>query len=225
LRWTSLNDTYMKEIMREIMTLTPGIGQTCMLGALRSRGVKVQHWRVRALLREIDPIGTVLRWQGPISRRKYNVRCPNSLWHIDGNHKLIRWRFVIHTAVDGYSRLALYVYCANNNESGTVLEQFQHACEAYGVPSRVRSDHGLENVGVACMILECHGTNRGSIITGSSVHNQRVERLHRDVTSGVLGNYRDQFYSMERCGILDPLNEVRSILYSWMKSISLWKNF
>ena len=27
---------------------------------------------------------------------------PNSLWHIDGYHKLIRWRIVIHGVIDGY---------------------------------------------------------------------------------------------------------------------------
>lgn len=130
----------------------------------------------------------------------------------DRNHKLIRWRFVAHIAIDGHSRLALYARWASNNESSTVLEPFPNACKAHGLPSRVRSDHGLENVGVACMMLECHGFNRGSIITGSSVHNQRVERLHRHVTSGVLRNYEDQFNMMERCGILDPLDEIRMFL-------------
>ena len=36
-----------------------------------------------------------------IQRRKYNVKGSNSLWHIDGNHKLIRLvaicHFVFHT--------------------------------------------------------------------------------------------------------------------------------
>lgn len=39
------------------------------------------------------------------------------------------------------------------------------------------------------------------MITGSSVHNQRVERLHRDVTSGVLRSYIDEFNMMERSGL------------------------
>ena len=74
------------------------------------------------------------------------------------------------------------------------------------MPSRVRSDHGIENMGVAQLMLELRGVNRGSMITGSSIHNQRVERVHRDVTSGVLKNYIDEFSMMENCGLLDPVN-------------------
>ena len=34
------------------------------------------------------------------------IWCPaQTIWHIDGNHKLIRWRFVVHRGIDGYSRM------------------------------------------------------------------------------------------------------------------------
>ena len=42
----------------------------------------------------LDPVGVTERWlQGLVSRRKYNVKGPLSLWHIDGSHKLIRYVF------------------------------------------------------------------------------------------------------------------------------------
>lgn len=68
LSWSSISDNDLKQIMCDIQTLTPGIGQTRMLGALRSRGLKIQRWRVRQCLREIDPVGTVLRWRQVIQR-------------------------------------------------------------------------------------------------------------------------------------------------------------
>ena len=52
------------------------------------------------------------------------------------------------------------------------------------------------------------GVDRGRIIKGSSVHNCRVERMHRDVYAGVLCFYAQLFHEMENNGILDPLNNL-----------------
>ena len=40
------------------------------------------------------------------------------------------------------------------------------------------------------------------------MHNQRVEQLHRDVTSGVLREYIEQFEQIERYELLDSSNDV-----------------
>ena len=37
---------------------------------------------------------------GGLTRRQYRVAHPNSVWHIDSNHKLIRWRLIVHGAID-----------------------------------------------------------------------------------------------------------------------------
>ena len=136
-----------------------------MLGALRAGGFRIQRWRVRNCLRRQDLLGTALRWTTPVYHKKYSVPTPNSLWHIVGNHKLIRYRFVVHCCVDGYSRLIVYATLKDNNRADTVLELFMKDVQEFGLPSRVRSDHGLENVGVAQYMLENRGLDRGSMIT------------------------------------------------------------
>ena len=43
--------------------LTPNRCRRRFIGALRSRGLGVQRWRVSNCLRRLDPVGTALRWR------------------------------------------------------------------------------------------------------------------------------------------------------------------
>ena len=119
-----------------------------------------------------------------------------------------RWRIIVHGGVDGYSRLIVFLKCANNNRASTVLELFQSATRQYGIPSRVRADKGGENARVADFMVMQRGTGRGSFISGCSVHNQRIECLQRDVFNSCTVLYYNLFYHMEQEGLLDPDNEV-----------------
>ena len=179
-----------------------------MYGYLLDRGVHVQRDRLRQSVARTDPLRRLVRWQQVISRRTYSVRRSNSLWHIDGHHSLIRWRMVVHGGVDGYSRMIVYLACSTNNRSLTVRKLFVEAVEQYGVPSRVRSDKGGESVLVCQFMVAVRGTGRSSHIAGSSVHNQRIERMWRDVYRCVCSTYHELFYSMEAMGVLDPVNDV-----------------
>ncbi len=126
----------------------------------------------------------------------------------DGHHKLIRWRIVTHGGVDGYSRMVVFLKCSTNNEARTVHRLFTAAAERFGLPSRVRSDFGGENYLVARHMLRHRGANRSSMITGSSTHNQRIERLWVDMHRSVTVLYYRLFYFLEQQGLLDALNEI-----------------
>lgn len=78
--------------------------------------------------------------------------------------------------IDGFSRLLTYLKCSNNNRSDTVIDYFIMATEKYGIPSRLRLNHGGENVGIWRFMEEVRGPDRGSYIAGRSVHNTRIER-------------------------------------------------
>ena len=93
--------------------------------------------------------------------------------------------------------------CNNSNKATTVYDLFIGATKL-----RVRSDKGLENVKVAEFMLAYCGFDRGSMITGSSVHNQRIERLWRDMFTVAIFPFYQLFYSMESNNILDPLNDL-----------------
>ena len=62
-----------------------------MQARLRENGIIIQGDRCREFMRIIDHKGFASRWAQTIRRRQYQVPTQNSLWHIDTNHKLIRF--------------------------------------------------------------------------------------------------------------------------------------
>ena len=94
-KYSSISDEMLDEIVQKILQQYPDCGQKMMSGHLKERGIVVQQMRVRDSMRRTDPQGTNLRKRFTLYRRQYNVNSPLELWHLDGNHKLIRYNLIL----------------------------------------------------------------------------------------------------------------------------------
>ena len=90
--YARLTDAELDATVNDIIADFPNVGCKRMSGLLLGRGLRIQQSRIRECMRRVNPEGVLLRALELrlIQRRSYYVQGPLSLWHIDGNHKLIR---------------------------------------------------------------------------------------------------------------------------------------
>lgn len=90
--YSTMSDQELDMFVSNIKSEMPHVGYRLMMGSLRSSGHKIQWSRLRASMHRVDAVGVFSRMiqLGCIVRRKYSVRAPLSLVHVDTNHKLIR---------------------------------------------------------------------------------------------------------------------------------------
>ena len=88
--YSKITDHELDVVVADIKHTFPNCGYRLMHGHLLNQGYRVTQMRIRDSLHRVDPDGSVIRWASTIQRRKYRVSSPLALWHIDGNHKLIR---------------------------------------------------------------------------------------------------------------------------------------
>ena len=124
--------------------------------------------------------------------------------HIDNHHNLIKWRYVIHGCIDGFSNFIIYLHCCNGSRSEMVRNLFQEKVDSFYWPRRVQSEQGMEIIGVARLMLDKFSPENVPHLTRLLVYNQRIERLWRDVATYIVQHYRDLFKFMESISILDP---------------------
>ncbi|XP_077065660.1 uncharacterized protein LOC143718491 [Siphateles boraxobius] len=203
--YSTCTDAELDGLVSQVKERMPHAGYRLVKGTLKAQGHRLQWNRVKASMHRVDSLGILSRMNqlGCVIRRTYSVPCPKYLVHIDTNHKLIRYNIVIFGGIDGFSRKIMYLGAADNNRSDTTLSFFSQAVEEFGYPLKVRADQRGENVGVARLMFSVRGPDSNCFIAGKSVHNQRVERLWRDLWMGVTSVFYHILHTLEEQGMLD----------------------
>ena len=101
----------------EVLALTNDYlfcGEIILRELLKGRDFDVERYRPRNSIHGVNDFGVQAREKGRFKRRVYNVKGANHLWHIDTNHKHIKWYIIIFGAIDGYSRFPVSLDCINN---------------------------------------------------------------------------------------------------------------
>lgn len=93
-QYSDISDDDLDRMVRSIQDQYPNCGYRMMQGHLKVRNHRVQQSRVREAMARTDPHGVISRWCNTVVKRTYSVRSPNTLWHIDGNHRLIRYVYI-----------------------------------------------------------------------------------------------------------------------------------
>lgn len=119
-RYNSISDSELDSIITEIKRTHPNEGEVNIMGHLRARKLHVQRMRVRGSIHRVDPQGPSVRSSRTFRHRVYETPCPNYVWHMDGNHKLVKWGLVTQLAIDGYTRLITFGVTSDNNRADTV---------------------------------------------------------------------------------------------------------
>ena len=88
----NITDTNLEEVIRDYVSSHPNVGYEEVRAYLRTSqpSVFVPKARVREIVASVDPEGVANRWSAVAQGRTYSVKSPNSMWHIDGHHSLVR---------------------------------------------------------------------------------------------------------------------------------------
>ncbi|KYN15598.1 hypothetical protein ALC57_12183, partial [Trachymyrmex cornetzi] len=116
------------------------------------------------------------------------------------NSGIFYYILVLHNTgcIDGYSRLIIYLKCTTSMTTSTVIPFFATA------------DFRHENL-FAMVMNAIRGLNRGSHLTGRSVHNQCIERLWVDVFKEVIDFFHNEkFHGQRQLWLSGMLNNANS---------------
>ena len=76
-KYMEIEDNRLDDCIQDILEESPNMGEKMLLGALKSRGIRVQRRRLRSSIERVDLIGKVLRRLRTLKRRQYQVEGPS----------------------------------------------------------------------------------------------------------------------------------------------------
>ena len=123
LDFSEITDQRLDNNVSTIVKDFPFNGENMIKQLLLGKGIKVRRSCMCYSIHQVDGQGMADR-KKMLQPRVYNVKGPNYLWHVDTNHKLVRWNFVIVGGIDGFSRLPVMLVCTKNNKADTLLDCF-----------------------------------------------------------------------------------------------------
>ena len=91
-RYSNITDETLDGLVEGLMREFPNCGQKRITGLLLNSGHRILQNRIRECMRRVNPESVLLRVLElrTVCQRRYQVSGSLALWHIDGNHKLIR---------------------------------------------------------------------------------------------------------------------------------------
>ena len=78
-RFSRISDAELDKLPSNILRRTPDAGEVVIIGAVHSRGLRIQRFRIRDSIQQVNPVSRTKRRAAAVVRRVYNVPCPNSL--------------------------------------------------------------------------------------------------------------------------------------------------
>ena len=189
---SDLNLELMEKIDR-IHLEKPSFGVLRIQDELEEQGYKVNHKRVRRLMRKmainaiypkrnLSKLGKA-KYTHPYLLRGVKIERSNQVWAIDISYVPMKKGFMYLTAViDVHSRYLLGWQISNSLEKETQTELIEELIERYGTPEIINSDQGSQytsNNWVSC--LKKHQVKISMDGKGRATDNAFIERFFRTI--------------------------------------------
>jgi hypothetical protein len=127
----TLSDAEIDEIVLKSTEDHPNRGEILLSAVVSESGYCITRKRLRESIERVDPVGREYRRRKRVKRRVYRVAGPHHLWHLDTNHKMVRFNLSIAGGIDGFSRTCTFLAANDNNLSMTMLSEFLVGIERF----------------------------------------------------------------------------------------------